>query len=1423
MPTEQEIGLWKDKIHTRYLNYLTTSFYFKDAGLRESFRRALGECELMKGPFPESKHDFGKGIDTHALAKECFKTYDGILPALKDRFLLYEHQEQAIRKVHKEQQNVVVATGTASGKTESFLYPILFELYQQYLDGKLSEPGVRALILYPMNALANDQRRRLGEICQNLKDANSDFKPTFGQYIGATPEDERDGWRNAKTHEENRLPGEWVFREEMRGNPPHILLTNYSMLEYLLIRPEDSALFDGNRGRHWQFIVLDEAHQYRGTKGMEMGMLVRRLKQRLHTGGRKHPFRCIATSATISSGEGRKDKQAVAAFASTLFGEPFSDASVIFGKKEETDDTGPQRFHLFMSALEGAFLSYKNGKDDIILNRKTETNDEHSKQKAVALEIALCRECGQHYYVGRAAGGFLIEATRDPSREEFGVDFYLPLDNDKEGTLRLCRQCGQLSSRKSSCECGASIPVKKCETHPEHQDQLRKCEACNYTRGGIGDPVQEIVHGADGPNSVIATVLHGLLPEGKRRKILSFADSRQEAAFFAWYAEHSYKEVCDRNFILRALKQSAIDDEGLSFKDLQSRLEKTRNNAGLFSEKDTSETRKRETLGMIFREFLTAERRIALAGVGLAKWFVKIPNTLELPEIISEPSWNFTQEEGRELLAFLLDHLRYQSAVGLHPDAPPWKKISPWSQRSVAVGGGHRNYVFSWGGTGTSIVKHFLCRLFVNQTLSDKKKQKVGKELMEHLWDSICDYDRGVADDDKLLVRAQTNGTFRLNPAWLRIKLPSQDECFECDTCARLSFYNIRGVCPRNRCPGNLVMADHDKLQENHYRILYEDGKMPARLRAEEHSAQVQSEEAQKRQNDFIQGNIDLLSSSTTFEVGVDLGDLEVVFLRNVPPEPFNYTQRVGRAGRRGEIPGLALTYCRRNPHDLYHYADPKKRILQGKVHPPQLRLQNKKIILRHVTAMALSEFFRTPENNERFKDVESLIGGDWENPCAAANFREFCQNNATLISSLLAVVPEDMHKNLGLDDDSWINEIASLNSRYADAEQEVCADYCRMHAKREEYHKQHLDSKTAYVGYRMKTIAKEKALNFLSRKAIIPKYGFPVDVVELDTRPKTRQDANKVSLQRDLSQAIAEYAPTAKVVADKKLWKSCGVKIIPGKNLAVKYYHHDDARNFNQWDEHGAQPDNFKGRYLSPQFGFVTGLFEKPQDPQGRTGRLYTTRPFFEGFVRTDPTQLESEGFFGIKITPALPGRMVVLCEGKNGAGFHICRSCGAGFPEKEPNHKTPESSGCNGQLERLALGHEFVTDVVRLQFPGLTDSSDAYSLAYAVLLGAAEALDVPDTDLNTTITSGETGNETSIVLYDNVPGGAGLVASLAQREVFQNVLVEAKNRVNGDCGCTESCYGCIRSYRNQFVHTKLQRKAALKFLETAMESTTR
>lgn len=176
---------WPERIRQRYENYLRTSFYFMDPRLRASFRDALrSEEALLTGPFPEEGHGFRTSQDARTIADECFPSQGRELhPALLSK-ALYVHQERAIRTTHISGNNIVVATGTASGKTESFLYPILFELYQQYLDGRLDEPGVRALILYPMNALANDQRERLGEICNDLRHAESNSRRRLGNTSG---------------------------------------------------------------------------------------------------------------------------------------------------------------------------------------------------------------------------------------------------------------------------------------------------------------------------------------------------------------------------------------------------------------------------------------------------------------------------------------------------------------------------------------------------------------------------------------------------------------------------------------------------------------------------------------------------------------------------------------------------------------------------------------------------------------------------------------------------------------------------------------------------------------------------------------------------------------------------------------------------------------------------------------------------------------------------------------------------------------------------------------------------------------------------------------------------------------------------------------------------------------------------------------
>jgi superfamily II DNA/RNA helicase len=1560
------------KIEERYRRYLKTTFYFKDPDLRVSFEDALNSGHLSNGPFVEATPVFKRGQTPRSLFRSLlgFQPDEGFLKAVQGDRPLYQHQEEAIQMAF-EGSNVVVATGTGSGKTEAFLYPLLLHLYQEFQVGRLY-PGVRALILYPMNALANDQRERLGEICRWLKEAGSPFQFTFGQYIGETPEDENDSRRHARDHIAERdqkgysivdngrvVHGELVLRSEMRKTPPHILLTNYSMLEYLLLRPDDSQLFDNGRARWWTFLVLDEAHQYRGSRGIEMAMLLRRLKRRLREGGRSEAFRCIATSATLACDEG--DKAAVAGFASDLFGEEFREDTVILGETEPIPEPGPTylpqnvyrllgktlhgsgleagsglaewaskvgvplpsnedlretvgrllqsdsrvaalrrlitgnpanvqeiadqvfgdlpgekrvsalselvelllqakdpssdapllspRYHLFLRSLEGAFVSYWPQKK-VFLDRKA------VGKSVTAFEIALCRECGQHYFVGHKdfRGGKIQEAIRDPGDANFGATFFRPIENgrdedengeseeaSKKQVFQLCVRCGEMRRDKPRCGHDDLIRVVKEESAPDEDraDQMARCGACGYNAAGR-DPVREVVHGTDGPHAVIATTLYQILPE-ERKKVLAFADGRQEAAFFAWYLEDSYKDILSRNLLLKVVQRlNPHTPEGLSLRELATELRAFFREREVFPPAIGDLELRREAWCRLYREFLTDEPRISLEGVGLARWCVKWPDWFKTPEVLTNPPWSLTEQEARDLVSILLDTMRADRAVELRTESSvslSWNDLGlQASQMRVRVGAprrpkGVKNWaVQSWDGkTGKRV--RFLTKLLMRMRddLSEQEAVEQAVNVLRAVWDTVrqCD-EEAPSSHDRLLI--SVDDARRLNPDWWRLRLITNDDTiFQCDTCGRLQAICVRAVCPRHGCPGGLEEVHWQELEPNHYRLLYEET-LPGSLRVEEHTAQLDKEKAREFQREFRKGNIHVLSCSTTFELGVDLGDLDTIFLRNVPPEAFNYAQRVGRAGRRSGYPGFAITYCRRAPHDLYHFSEPQ-RMLSGKVRPPVLSLRNEKIISRHIAAVALSRFFRT--FSERFGTVEKLFK-DLQHPSGVADFKAFLhEHQLELEQSLRAVVPAGMFSDTGLDNREWIERIAAEESRFSLAEVEVTSDY-RIVKELETTASSKGDYDTAkWAKARAKTIAEEDVLSFLSRKAVIPKYGFPVDVVELDTqRTQQNQEAFEVLLQRDLSIAISEFAPTSKLVANKKVWTSYGLKKVAEKEWPRKFYKRCARHNvFFQWERGQPEPVTPCGdrltvsQYVIPRFGFVTDR-DRPKEPKSRTARVFTTRPYFAGSLGPDP------GIIAIPLNSpiitmkkASPGLMAVLCEGRAGEGFYICSACGAGFRKRANAHKRPYGQDCHGTLEQVSLGHEFVTDVLQLQFPAKPDGDMeavwfAYSLAYAVVEGAAEVLEVPSTDLSGTVAHGEQYPVPPIILYDNVPGGAGLVARLEREEVLKACLEAAQKRVSGNCGCDEStsCYGCLRSYRNQFAHQHLERGPVMLYLQALL-----
>lgn len=256
-------------------------------------------------------------------------------PEVPLRFAPYQHQMDAFGRLSgPNMRSTLVATGTGSGKTESYLWPILDHCRQNK-----DKPGIKAILIYPMNALATDQARRIASALTSIPSLSGIRAGIYADAEPANPADEV-------------TPDSIITRREtMRKNPPDILLTNYKMLDYLLLRGRDKPLWDKNGPETLRFLVVDEMHTFDGAQGADLALLLRRLKYRLSTPPEQ--LICVGSSATLGSGE-----QAAAdlrRYAETIFGEPFDASAVIretrktssevFGDPEYLDRPSPADVH----------------------------------------------------------------------------------------------------------------------------------------------------------------------------------------------------------------------------------------------------------------------------------------------------------------------------------------------------------------------------------------------------------------------------------------------------------------------------------------------------------------------------------------------------------------------------------------------------------------------------------------------------------------------------------------------------------------------------------------------------------------------------------------------------------------------------------------------------------------------------------------------------------------------------------------------------------------------------------------------------------------------------------------------------------------------------------------------------------------------
>lgn len=278
---------------------IRTAFHPTTPGFAGLIDRFLADRDqLLKGPFVSVSLPFREGS-----GRNWF-------PEIPLSFPPYLHQEQAFeRLLPGSPANTLVATGTGSGKTECFLLPLLEHCRQQHRDGIR---GIKAILIYPMNALATDQARRIAQL---IHDTPALAGVRAGLYIGASD----DAPTAAMT-----ATSVITDKEALHKAPPDILLTNYKQLDYLLIQPHVQNLWEHSQAGVLRYLVVDEFHTFDGAQGTDLACLIRRLRDRLHCPGEE--LVCVGTSATLG---GPESHQAMLSYAGQIFASQFEASSLI--------------------------------------------------------------------------------------------------------------------------------------------------------------------------------------------------------------------------------------------------------------------------------------------------------------------------------------------------------------------------------------------------------------------------------------------------------------------------------------------------------------------------------------------------------------------------------------------------------------------------------------------------------------------------------------------------------------------------------------------------------------------------------------------------------------------------------------------------------------------------------------------------------------------------------------------------------------------------------------------------------------------------------------------------------------------------------------------------------------------------------------
>ena len=1059
-----------------YRRYLLTTFSTNKEVYNKQLKELLEkEKAIADGPYISMSDPYKKGKSLKELANEGIVSKEilKIKNFYPDR-KLYLHQEEAVRK-SADGENLIITTGTGSGKTESFLIPVINQLLKEKENGTL-DAGVRTLIIYPMNALVNDQIRRLREL---LSEMDGDNRITFGRFTGETSETYKEAKKKYEEIEDVTVSplceNELISREQMRKTPPNILITNYAMLEYMLLRPGDNIIFSQNNASKWQYIVFDEAHSYTGAKGIEVASLIKRVKSMLN----RQDIKFILTSATL--GDEKSDNE-ILNFGNSLCTTTFTEKSIV---RSYTREISPEhevvelnfelyrelakairenrfddeikdvikkygilfddslnlqeilfdlilhdqfyyrvrkvlyrqiktinqvahelsisaddftdfiavssntmrnnerlfeaKYHMFIRGMEGVFVTL-NPSNKLFIKRmdtyRENAYDEETEFKVFG--ISFCNNCNALFIIGEEQNGILVQKSKysdDYEPEIFLLGGELETDDEDDNVYLLCAKCGAIKRKTSvnGLQCGHDernfnkvIKVK------ESGKVLHNCPCC-HSQNSQRSILRPYFLGTEAATSVIATALYNELPseinyivnektnnpflgeivnrketiEKLTKQFLAFSDNRQMAAFFATYLESTY-----RSSLIKRLMYQIIEEnkervrDGMSLQgfavEFQEKLEKY----NVFEDLSTEEIQKQAWVYLI-KEMSNSKAKNSI---------LRMENILfEVDLKIDIPYAGFSSGEITDIFKTLVRDMMSDAAIATDMSFTKADEeefsVSGFALGYDRIATGY-SYINGWCPEEDKTNKRLK---YLTKLLNGDKD--TARKLLNDIWEYLVD--QGYV----IRISMKNRHAYRLN--YKKIKVKHLNNLYYCSECKSIHPYNVKNICSKPGCSGKLELFDED-LSENIYHLIYTTLN-PVPMSVREHTAQLSSETAYEYQKHFKDKKINVLSCSTTFEMGVDVGSLETVFMRNMPPSPANYAQRAGRAGRSLKSAAYAITFCPNNSHDLNYFRNPIA-MIEGKINPPFFNVSNDKIVLRHIFASAFSYFWRL--NPEFYKET---------------------------------------------------------------------------------------------------------------------------------------------------------------------------------------------------------------------------------------------------------------------------------------------------------------------------------------------------------------------------------------------------------------------------------------------------------------------